>query len=306
MSFWFGFSALVLACGSLSAGEQRISLPTEGEISLAEVFVWRGGDGIGGMGHPFRAKIKAVLVFCPGQNGSSEPLLWRKEWQELAEREGVVLVGFQFVSSDEDLKDGRGYFVASRGSGKLLEEGLTKAGQGDLPVYLYGFSGGAHFAMSFAAWRPERVAGFCAYSFAWSSPPPEDLRSPALIVCGQADGTRYGASLAYFQAGRRQGKPWAWVSLEGLGHEPSAELDEFVRRYFSELMRFTEDNEGNKGGNRGKGDVSSLFSSLPSVQKVVVDNMTEKLGDGDRENDVGVSVLPGADLLPEWRKLHHP
>ena len=133
---------------------------------------------------------------------------------------------------------------ASRESGAPTTA-IATTGLGDLPVYLYGFSGGAHFARSFAAWRPERVAGFCAYSFAWWQPPPEELRSPAVIVCGQADGTRYGASQAYFQAGRKQGKPWTWVSLEGLGHEPSGELDEFVRGYFAAVMRFTEDNEGN-------------------------------------------------------------
>lgn len=253
--------------------------------------MWWGGQEAGRLGQPSLSGVRGVLVLCPGQNGSSEGFLREKEWREFAERESLALAGFRFVSNDDDLKNGRGYFVASRGSGELLEEGLKKAGLAGVPVLLYGFSGGAHFAMSFAAWKPDRVAGFCLYSFAWWSPPPKGLVSPALVVCGQSDGARYGSTFAYFQAGRRQGKPWTWMSLEGLGHEPSPKLDDFVRRYFSCLVRSAEGIEGREAL---KGRV------------VAVDNMTEKAVAGDRSNDVGVSLLPCADLAQEWRTLHHP
>jgi predicted esterase len=315
VNWQFGFFVFALASVSSAADVQRIPLPSGGEISQASVFVWRGEEGVGRLGPRSPAKTKGVLVLCPGQNGSSEGFLREKIWQEFAEREGFALVGFQFVSGDEDLKNGRGYFVASRGSGKLLEEGLAKAGLAELPVFLYGFSGGAHFAMSVAAWRPERVAAFCAYSFAWWKAPPEELKCPALIVCGQEDGTRYGASLAYFQAGRGQGKRWAWVSLEGKAHEPSAELDEFVRRYFSKVVRHNgaeRHSQTERLPRRGEGETESkLHQSSRRDDEggkgaVSVDNMTEKIVVGDRANDVGVSVLPSADLLPEWRKLHHP
>ena len=287
MTLRLGWFLVVFSVRSFAAEVETIVLPAKGEISRAEVLVWRGEKTDGGGAPPLPAK-RGVLVLCPGQNGSSEGMLRSKVWQDFAEREALALVGFHFVSSDEDLKNGRGYFVAARGSGELLEAGLKKAGFGSVPLLLYGFSGGAHFAMSFAAWRPERVAGFCAYSFAWWSPPPEKLRCPALIVCGQADGTRYGATLSYFQAGRRQGKPWAWVSLKETPHAPSAELDEFVQEYFSCVMNFTKVNEGNK-----------------ESRSETMDNMTEKVVKG-RADDVSCSVLPCADLWSKWKEIHHP
>lgn len=225
-------------------------------------------------------------------------------WREFAAREGLDLVGMRFVSSDEDLKNGRGYFVASRGSGALLEEGLKKAGLEGLPIYLYGFSGGAHFAMSFAAWRPERVAGFCAYSFAWWSPPPPELRCPALIVCGQADGTRYGSSLAYFQAGRKAGKPWTWVSLKDTPHAPNAELDEFVREYFSFVLKAGKAASGN--GRLGESDLGQGLEKQPEAASTLVDNMTERVVSVGEKEAVATSVLPGSDLWLRWRKVHHP
>lgn len=220
-------------------------------------------------------------------------MLRSKVWRDFAGRERLALVGLHFVSSDEDLKNGRGYFVAARGSGELLEEGLRKAGLGSVPLLLYGFSGGAHFAMSFAAWRPERIVGFCAYSFAWWLPPPEKLQCPALIVCGQADGTRYGASLAYFQAGRNAGKPWTWVSLKDTPHAPNRELDEFVREYFSCVVNSAEGNE--ERGRKGL---------RPS--RALADNMTEKIVEKRAKDDVSTSVLPCLDLLLKWQEVHHP
>jgi len=297
----------------VGAEVETIPLTAKGEILRAEVFVWGvskvarlRGEATDRWGQPSLPGCRGVLVLCPGQNGSSEGMLRDKVWQEFAERQGLALAGFHFVSSDEDLKNGRGYFAASRGSGALLEEGLKKAGLGSAPLVLYGFSGGAHFAMSFAAWRPERVAGFCAYSFAWWSPPPPKLQCPALIVCGQADGTRYGASLAYFQAGRRQASPWAWVSLKETPHAASAELDEFVRAYFSCVMNFTEGNKGKEGL------TGSPLPSLSSVQSssvggmIRVDNVTEKVVEGRKKDDVSTSVLPCLDLLPKWQAIHHP
>ena len=152
---------------------EKISLPTIPEISQAEILVGAPGD---------RTKCRGALVLCPGQNGSSEEMVQNVIWQKFAEREALALVGFRFVSLDKDLQNGRGYFQAARGSGLLLEAGLKRAGLEGVPLLLYGFSGGAHFAMSFAAWKPDRVRAFCAYSFAWWDQPPKKLNCPALIV----------------------------------------------------------------------------------------------------------------------------
>lgn len=252
--------AICCAIGCLHATE---------ELSKSDVFSNRPGE------HP-----TAVLLLCPGQNESSKEMIRQKEWIRYAEENGLALAGYHFESPDELLRSGKGYFVAERGSGKVLVDGLERRWAGDLPIYLYGFSGGAHFAMSFASWAPEKVAGFCAYSFGWSSPPPETLRCPALIVCGEQDGQRYGSTLTYFQEGRRQGKPWVWVSLGKKDHSTSKELDQFVRKYFACLLR-------------------------QDGTPVLVDNYTKKVVKGDPK-DIRFSVLPSAGLLEEWKRIHHP
>ncbi len=246
-------------------------LPAQGEITHAEVFIRPAG----------KKAPSAVVVLCPGQNGSAEDWLRQPDWQAFAERHNLALAGLYFQSRDEDLQNGRGYFVASRGAGKLLEEALSRAGLGHLPIFLYGFSGGAHFAASYAAWHPEKVLGFCAYSFGWWKAPPAGLSSPALIVCGQADGARYGATFAYFQAGRRQGKPWAWVSLEATPHAPSGKLEHFVRSY-----------------------IECLLASPP--ERVIVNNLTKRVMDAQESSELSTSVLPRRDLLPAWRDIHYP
>lgn len=223
---------------------------------------------------------KAVLVLCPGQNGDGAIFFADDKWKSFAKAGNLALLIPCFVSDDEDLKSGRGYFVASRGSGKMLENALKQAGWGDLPLLLYGFSGGAHFTMSFADWAPKRILGFCSYSFGWWKPPPGDLHCPALIACGQYDGVRYGASFAYFQSGRRQGKPWSWVSLEGQEHEHSEKLDSFVRIYFQSLL-----GKGSKG-------------------RVTVDNVRKTPVTGG--DPLMTSVLPSGKLVEPWRAIHHP
>lgn len=246
-------------------------MPPTKEIAVAKFSAWK----------PV-ANPRAVLVLCPGQNDSSLETITSQDWQQFAKSENLALVGMQLVSKDEDLLGRRGYFAAGRESGKLLEEALAKMGLQGLPLLLYGFSGGAHFSATFASFAPERVAGFCAYSFGWWEAPNEKLRSPALIVCGQADGARYASTFSYFQNGRKGGRPWLWLSLEGQDHSPSPALDEFVRSYFSALLKYDQQ------------------------EPITVDNLTSKPVKGRQWNDVESSVLPSAALLPAWQALHHP
>lgn len=224
----------------------------------------------------------AVLVLCPGQNGDGAEFLTGEEWKTFAKTNNLALLIPGFVSGDEELKAGRGYFVASRGSGKMLLEALELAGWSDVPLLLYGFSGGAHFTVSFSAWSPGNVLGFCAYSFGWWSPPPANLQCPAIIACGQFDAARYGSSFAYFQAGRRQGSPWAWASIEGQEHDPCPRLENFVREYFRSLLD-------------------------PQVgAQVTVDNVRKTLLKGSACDPLTTSVLPCEAVLASWQSLHHP
>jgi hypothetical protein len=107
---------LVWSSVSAATPDTRFDAPTSKELSAASVFVL----------HP-KGVPRGVLVLCPGQNGSSEARLVEAAWSSFAQQNHSALVGLHFVSNDEDLKNGRGYFVAERGSGELLEKALGEA-----------------------------------------------------------------------------------------------------------------------------------------------------------------------------------
>ena len=132
----------------------------------------------------------------------------------------------------ESLKNGRGYYYPSKGSGKPLLDGIKQIYFKEIPIFLYGFSGGAHFVARFAEWVPDRVAGFCAYSAAWWDDPKSLKNAPlGIIACGEND-ERLGASLSYFLDGRKLNKKWVWVKIPDIGHSRSAKLESFVRDFF--------------------------------------------------------------------------
>ncbi len=226
---------------------------------------------------------KAVLVLCPGVNGSGEGLIRSSIWQEFAEKNHLGLVGLSFASPNERIKDGSGYYYASNGSGEKLLEGIRKIYGRDLPLLLYGFSGGAHFTSRFEEWRPESVLAWCAYSAAWWDTPCKSVNPPGIIACGDQD-ERYGASLAYFKKGRSQGKAWLWISLPQVGHEGSSALDDFVRKYFSVIL------------------------SNPKTSGVWIDIDAKKIiSSQDAEIQPStVGWLPSKDIFKPWEDIHEP
>jgi hypothetical protein len=230
---------------------------------------------------PKQREIRGVIILCPGQNGDGRPRVEEEEWVLFAEAEGFALAAIAFQSPDEELREGKGYFDASAGSGAALESALQLAGAGDLPLYFLGFSGGAHFSMSFASWKPKRVAAFCVQGFARWISPPTTLTCAAIISCGTHDGLRYGSTFAYFQAGRKNLAPWIWISLGDTSHEGSTELESFFREFVRHVAR--------KRIN----------------EPVVVDNVTEH----EVRNEpcvLNTSVLPSKELHSLWQRLHQP
>ena len=130
-----------------------------------------------------------------------------------------------------------GYYRAELGAGKVLLEGIDRYVGREVPLLLYGFSGGAHFVSSLEEWRPERVLAWCAFSAAWWEAPKASVAAPpGVVVCGKLDVDRYEATRAYFEAGRRLGKRWGWVSLCGVGHAETPVLDGFVLAYFRAVL----------------------------------------------------------------------
>ena len=123
---------------------------------------------------------------------------------------------------------------------KLLIEGINKLFGRELPILLYGFSGGAHFTARFVEWKPERVIAWCAYSAGWwDEPVPSSIMPPGIVACGESD-ERLGASLIYFKQGRATGKPWLWIGVPNNGHSPDRRIESFVRDYFVAILENSE------------------------------------------------------------------
>lgn len=136
---------------------------------------------------PARKPVRAVLL-APGCNGDAKNWIQESAWLQFAERNGVLLAGLSFASSEADILAGKGYYETELGSGEILFRLLKKSGGGNLPLHVYGFSGGAHFTASLAERFPARVRSFCAFSAAWWS---EITRregvAHAVIACGDED-----------------------------------------------------------------------------------------------------------------------
>lgn len=226
---------------------------------------------------------KAVLVLCPGCNGSGENIIRSPMWIEFAKSHDLGLVGLSFASSMPAIHDGTGYYYASKGSGEKLLEGIQKIYGKELPLLLYGFSGGAHFTSRFEEWNPARVLTWCAYSAGWWDIPRQNSVSPpGIVACGDED-HRYGASLIYFKQGRASGKPWIWVSLPKTGHSSSAVLDDFVRNYFSTIL-------AQKGA-------SPLWVDI---------DREEELSSPLAVHPALTGWLPSKKLFEEWRETNAP
>lgn len=224
---------LVLGMGSTTSwaeSVEKLSLKPPDNMTRADLYYWEGN-----------MKPRAVLVLSPGCNGNGRGLVQQEGWQAYARSHDLGLVGLSFASPMGSLGDGTGYYYASCGSGEILLKGIRKIYGKDLPLLLYGFSGGAHFTSRFVEWSPERVISWCAYSAAWwDEPLKQEAMPPGIVACGEQD-PRLGASLVYFKQGRAVGKPWLWVELAGIGHSGSRELDGFVRDYFAMVLERADD-----------------------------------------------------------------
>lgn len=234
---------------------------------------------------PTSEKLKGVLVLCPGCNGNGEGFLKQPQWQRFAKQNQLGLVGLSFASPVKKLQANLGYYYADQGSGKLLVDGLDQAFGNDLPIMLFGFSGGAHFTSRFMEWKPERVKAWCAYSAEWwSDPKSSKAMPPGIVACGDYDGSRYGASQMFFNKGRSLGKPWTWVSLSKIDHEWHPQLEEFVRIYFAAVLQSPQ-----------KAPVWCDVETKRALDLKAVDLQPTL-----------AAWLPDSSVAGSWRSLHQP
>lgn len=245
----------------------------------------------------------AVLVLAPGSNGDGAGMVSDIGWLTFAEDQRLMLVGLSFASDAAALRDGTGYYYASKGSGKLLLDTLDRLAGKPLPVLLYGFSGGAHFTARFAEWKPSRVAAWCAYSAGWwDVPAPSAPRPFGIVACGESD-ERLGASLFYFKAGRAAGRPWLWVGLPGSAHAEDARVAAFAREAFAAVL------EGTRGPDKHKGRLATEHTEhaertgMGRGGWVDIEDITVAAADLPARQPTLTGWLPDMALFPKWRAL---
>jgi hypothetical protein len=266
------FLSLSLGHAGQSGSPRLYSLQKSPELTRADLY-----------SIPTVPNPRAALVLCPGMNGNGRGLL-TPAWVDFARQHRLGLVALSFASSDEDLGNARGYYHPDRGAGKVLLDGIRGIYGHDLPVLLYGMSGGAHFTAGFMEWKPDRVISWCAYTAGWwNQPQPSKFNPPGIVACGDED-FRYGASLGYFLQGRAIGKPWTWVSLEKTGHQPSAILDDFVRNYFAAILE--------------RKATSPIWRDVDLKSPINDANVTSR--------PTLACWLPNPDVALSWVKVHQP
>ena len=183
---------------------------------------------------------RAVLVLVPGQNVDGRKDVQDVQWQELARRERLALVGVFFKG--DAVHD---YSQAERGSGlalvRALDEFSRKPGAHDLSLaklFLRGVSTGGQFAFSFAQYQPQRVAGFASLDGVYfiSFPTGGGQRVPGLYaVRGAEADVRVQKNLLQFSKNRERGALWAFVRYPGDAEEPA--MNDFFATFLGEVLK---------------------------------------------------------------------
>ena len=224
---------------------------------------------------------KAVLVLVPGANGDGSKYLNETNWTGFAEKKGWAVVSPTFVSPDELLKRNSGYYDMSSGSDGMLISALKEMGLDSLPIYIFGFSGGARFTAAFAIAHPFRVAGWVTQASSDGVAIRGHGDSPGVVACGSDDG-RMGACLSWFKDVRAVGRHVMWVEIPNTAHARSVGFEDFVRSWFSEVERNNRD--------RDKGVWVDLGDGLP-------------IKGASPCSEANRGWLPSAEAYDAWRKV---
>lgn len=234
LHFIFIVSALIIALALNSSDDiEKISLQAPKGMTRAEMYYLRSSSD---------NHYKAVLLLLPGFNGNGRHYLFNHEWREFALKYNLALVGISFASTVADIEARQGYYYPEKGSGQVLLDGLKKMKYDKLPIFLYGFSGGAHFTSRFVDWKPSKVKAWCAYGAAWWDKPLFGT-VPGIVACGSSD-FRLEASRNYFWDGRNKQRTWLWVALKNTNHSVHPKFEKFVRDYFGAILRFPQNTKG--------------------------------------------------------------
>ena len=237
-------------------------------------------------------KESAVLVLVPGMNMNGAFFFDETPWTDFAAKNNLGMITLHYISDPEDLfEKHKGYFYPDQGSGKALLDEIKKVYGKNLPIVIYGFSGGAHFTGRFIDWAPDRIIAWCAYSAQfWDEPKDKHTGTKArgIVACGDEDGLRWQPSFSFFYQGRQKGRPWIWLNNSNTAHNRSAKLERFVRLFFDEELAIWRDEK--KIGEDIYVDISNIDNDLLELNE-----------------DQGLKCpFRTKEILKEWRKIQAP
>lgn len=239
-----------------------------------------------------RGNETAVLVLAPGMNTDGAFFLKELPWMAFAKRNNLGVIALNYSSSAEDLFDNRkGYFYPEHGSGKALLDEIRRVYGKDLPIILYGFSGGAHFVSRFVDWCPDRIIAWCAYSAQFWDYPPKGTKltkARGIVACGDKDGLRWQPTFAFYYQGRKDKRPWIWVSISNTAHNRSAKFENFVRQFFGEELAIW------RGDKKPDKDIYFDISNT-SNELLLISEQTELQ-----------CPFRSKELLESWKKIQAP
>ena len=188
---------------------------------------------------PARSSLRGILVLANGYNNTDGALCSAPNWRTFAKKHRLALVEIAFASTlDELSQGGHGYYYPQHGSGKLLLDALDEHVSADLPIYLFGFSGGGHFVSRFQAWAPQRVAAWAAYAVGWWDEPQNAADCPpGIILCGDGD-SRFDACRNAAQARQQQGQNILWQPIPDTDHKLTPEVIQAAQKFLEAQLEF--------------------------------------------------------------------
>lgn len=251
-------------------------------VGAMDVYEWQAapatGDEVG------------VLILCPGMNSDGTHFLSEEPWMTFAQDHRLGVIALSFSSNPELMynSERKGYYWPEQGSGPALVSAIRETYGSDLPILIYGFSGGAQFTSRFVDWAPAgRIVTWAAYSAQFWDEPTSDpsVSPPGIVACGEFDSARWFPSFSYFFVGREQGRPWTWVSLAETGHHRKGAFERFVRAYFASILG-------------GDGRIEHVFADIDTEE---LDFM---VSDEGAQPEL-LSWLPSKEIFTKWKEIHH-
>ena len=234
----------------------------------------------------------AVLVLAPGMNTNGAFFLKESSWREFAKRNNLGIIALNYSSSKEDLYYNRkGYYYPNKGSGKALLDEIKRVYGKDLPIVLYGFSGGAQFVSRFVDWCPDRIIAWCAYSAQFWDYPKDCSKvtnARGIVACGDQDGLRWQPSFGFYYKGRKNNRPWIWVNVSNTGRNRSAKFEKFVRQFFDEELAIW------RGDKKSTEDICSDISNSDNELLLLSEQLELQCPFRTKE------------LLESWKKIQAP